>query len=418
MFTILAPILAQLVTVGVGDRTEGRVINNGGTYTEAATYPVVGVALTERRFQLQLGYSPSITVTPLGSEPRHLLLLHNLSQVASYAWHRTTVTETQSLSFGEQNFRVLATSGAAVPPVGSTGTPTTPAPGTGTPPTTGGTGTPGTPTPTPTPAPGSATNPALNLRNSTIDLLSYSASVGVNHAVSSALSWQTLAGYTIYGGTNPASRAQLPTVQGPIASLTVRDQLSGADNVSSTLSTQFSVSSNGNHTLLNNLAAGWTHAFNVMTSVQGSGGVSVARASHSDGYVAYSIFPTFGAGLTHVHPLHPGMLTLSLNGSAAPALDFQTLIVDPRVGFGGTAGFTRDDFFASANVGSSYSISADSNGAFSGVTGGAGMGYRIATAVSIDTGVRIAWQSYQRANSLPWTYAAYLGLSVALSDRL
>ena len=57
---------------------------------------------------------------------------HNLSQLASYSWRRTTVTETQTFSFGEQNFRVLATAGGAAPPLGSTGSPATPTPTPGT----------------------------------------------------------------------------------------------------------------------------------------------------------------------------------------------------------------------------------------------------------------------------------------------
>ncbi len=412
MFTILAPILAQVVTVGVADRSEARVIDNGATYLEAATYPAVGLGFAEKRFQLQLGYSPTLTVTPLDSKPRQYLLLHNLSQVASYAWRRTSVSETQTLSFGEQNFRVFATSGA-LPAVGGTGVP---AVGGVTPPPTTGTPAPGTGVPVS--APGSATNPTLSRDNDTVDILNYSAAIAVNHAVSQAISWSTTAGYNIFGGSNAASRARLPTVQGPAASASVRDQLSGADNVSSSLTLQFSASSNGNHTWLSTLTAGWAHAFNVMTSAQASAGLSGARASRPDGYVAYSIYPTFGVGVMHVRPLHPGSLSLSLNASAAPALDFETLVVDPRVGFGGTAGFTRDKFFASMNVGTSYSISAQNSAAFSGVSAGAGLGYRIATPVSIDGGVRVAWQNYERRAALPWTYVAYIGLSVALSDEL
>jgi len=226
-----------------------------------------------------------------------------------------------------------------------------------------------------------------------------------------------LAGYNVVTGTNAKSRAQLPTVQGPTASVSASDRVTGADTLTSSLTLQYSTSSSGFQTLLSTLAAGWTHAFNVMTVVQGSAGVSGGRASRDDGYVAYSIYPTFGAGLSHARPLHPGTLTLSVNASAAPALDFTTLIVDPRVGFGGSAAFTRDRFFATTNVGSSYSISAERNGAFSGVAGGAGLGYRIADPVSVDTGVRVAWQSYKRSNVIPWTYVGYVGLSIAFSDQ-
>ncbi len=414
MFTILAPVLAQLVTVAVSDRTEGRVVVADDTHYEASTSPSIGLGFTEKRFHLQLAYSPSFTVTPLESKPRQLLVFHNVSMGASYGWRRTTLSVGQSLSFGEQNFRVAATSGSAARAGNGSqgGVP----PGSATPPpSSGGVVTPGTIVSTP--APNSSANPTLNL-DRTVTILNYSASAGVSHTLSPALSVSATAGYGLVTSASSSPDAYLPKVQGPSASASVSDRLSMADMVSSTLSLQYSFSSDGNHTLLSTLGTGWGHAFNVMTSSQLNVGLSGARASRRDGYVAYSIYPTFGAGLSHVRPLHPGTLSLSLNASAAPALDFETLIVDPRVGFGGSAGYSRDSFFAGVSLGSSYSISAERAGAFSGVSGSAGVGYRISGAVSVDSGVRVAWQAYEGRTALPWTYAAYLGLSVAFGGRL
>jgi hypothetical protein len=62
MFTLFGPILAQVVTVAVGDRSEARVVVNDTTEYEAANRPSVGVGMAWRRFTLQLAYSPSFTV--------------------------------------------------------------------------------------------------------------------------------------------------------------------------------------------------------------------------------------------------------------------------------------------------------------------------------------------------------------------
>ncbi len=111
MLSLLAPILAQLVTVSAGDRTEGRVVVIGDTHYEAMVRPLLGLTLSDRRLQLQLSYSPSFTLTPIEADPRWLIF-HNGIFSANYVWRLTTVTASQYVGFGEQNFRVLATGGA------------------------------------------------------------------------------------------------------------------------------------------------------------------------------------------------------------------------------------------------------------------------------------------------------------------
>ncbi len=92
--------------------------------------------------------------------------------------------------------------------------------------------------------------------------------------------------------------------------------------------------------------------------------------------------------------------------------------MDPQLSFDGGAAYSRESFFSTLTVGTSYSISGRQEGAFSGVRGSLGAGYRLGAAVAVDCGVRAAYQTYQGATALPLTFAAYVGLSVAFSDRL
>jgi hypothetical protein len=70
MSPLFGPILAQIVALGVADRTEGRYIVNGDKHTEAVTTPRVNLNLGWKHSALNLGYGPSVTVTPLGWDSR------------------------------------------------------------------------------------------------------------------------------------------------------------------------------------------------------------------------------------------------------------------------------------------------------------------------------------------------------------
>ena len=117
MLSLLAPILAQLVTLSVGDRTEARYIAGDDTHFEGATRPLAGLAFGWKRAALTLVYAPSITVTPLERTPRDVLFFQTAALVGSYHWRRTTLSVTEAVGYGQLSFRVQAFADPGANPV-------------------------------------------------------------------------------------------------------------------------------------------------------------------------------------------------------------------------------------------------------------------------------------------------------------
>src|SRR5437868_6511242 len=105
MSPLLGHILAQVVSLGVGDRTEGRyVVDAVNKHYEAATYLRTGLGLAWKHSALNLAYAPSLVVTPLDSPSREALLFHNAGVAGIYHAQRTTVTASENLGIGKLNF--------------------------------------------------------------------------------------------------------------------------------------------------------------------------------------------------------------------------------------------------------------------------------------------------------------------------
>src|SRR3954463_6199406 len=100
MLPLLAPILAQLVTLNLGDRTTARYVHSDVNHTEASTQPLVGLNFDWRRSALMLAYMPTITVIPLEKTPRDVLVFHYGSLLGNYRWRNTIVTLTESIGYG------------------------------------------------------------------------------------------------------------------------------------------------------------------------------------------------------------------------------------------------------------------------------------------------------------------------------
>src|SRR3954468_7754657 len=116
MSPLLAPILAQLVTLQLGDRTEARYTGYVGDSTvapqaSASTAPVVGLTVNDRRAVLQLLYVPSLTLSPLNSSPRELYVFHTAAASAGYRWRRTTAQLGSSFSIGSLALRLASVQG-------------------------------------------------------------------------------------------------------------------------------------------------------------------------------------------------------------------------------------------------------------------------------------------------------------------
>ena len=426
MVALLGPILAQLVSLSIADRTEAREIAGLSTvpYTEYATRPLVAIDSDWRHTRLTLSYSPALTLTTLGEENWMLLVYQTAALTGSYQLRRTLFSVNESVGYGEQSFQQLTLAGGgptvaqAPGPVGAGGGPA---------PTAVGTVLNGVPT---TGANGTATQAQLRALNTPIHVVSLSTTANVTYTESRNLSYGGELGYTVGGATREAERASYPFMGGPRGSVFARYGWGHMDSVTSTVNLQYShatehlgardaatmmlVTVPAQSIWFGTWNETWTHGFNRNTTVQLGGGLSASRSpvANDGSVVAWTIFPTFNAGVTEKAIVARGTLGLGLLVSSAPTLNLTTLTVDPQLTATAKAAWTRDRFFTGIAGGTAFSISnVQGSSDFQSATGAASVGYILGRAVSVDAGVRGAWQSFGGVTSFPFTYAAFVGLN-------
>ena len=105
MSPLFGPILAQLVTMSVFDRTEARHTRSDVNYSEVATYPRVTLDVGWKQGTLRFAYLPAITITPLEADSPSAIVLQSGAVALSNRWQRTTVTAGEWLSYGEVSLR-------------------------------------------------------------------------------------------------------------------------------------------------------------------------------------------------------------------------------------------------------------------------------------------------------------------------
>jgi hypothetical protein len=437
MSPLLAPIFAQAISLQVGDRTEVRVTQYENTRMEGTTNPAATLSVTGRRQDLRLTYSPSFVLSPLDSTPRQLYVFHTMSVGVGYRLRRTSLQLTSSLSIGTINFRVLGpqaqpttnrnqsgdTNGTGTPTTGTptTGTPTTGTPTTGTPTT--GTPTTGTPTPgTPTGSGNTPTTPNLGagLQRPTKDRkVRYYASttaLGVTHQISKTVPMSASVGMTTAGGIGKVAGADYPTLRAwfVTGSTGYSFATSAKDSFFGGLGLTKSWSSTGDEAATLTGSGAWSHRLGKRTSASLSGGLGITRFSRASGLAGFSIFPTFQASLSHQTRLGRGVLSFAASAFSSPVLDPLRALVDPRVGVGGGIGYDYGRLSLGTSASSTVSVApADNNaGSVNSSQAEAHAGYQLGDIGEIDTGVRVAHQTYQGAQVFPTTWGAFVGLSL------
>ncbi len=254
----------------------------------------------------------------------------------------------------------------------------------------------------------------------------FQSKLAVAQLLSHTVSLTGSVSYSLTGAIETGVRYLYPFLRGPTANVSVRDQYDRRNIVGSVFSVNYTTATFGNRppiqpsadTLLMTATENWTHHFDIETSAQVGAGLSGGRNSRADGYVAYNVYPTFLANLTHIVRLMPSVLTLSLGASSTPALDPLTLKLDPRVSLLASAGWQREHFFSNLSGASMFSISGQQQDAFSSIGGAANIGYQFGKAVAMDGGVRAAWQNYQGVTVLPLSYAGFIGVTVGVNKSL
>jgi hypothetical protein len=457
MSVLLAPLLAQVLTLGVAERTDARYLTPAvrnvvpfAYHYEAAARPSARLQLTSKRFNLMLGYAASFTTVGLESPQRELVVYQAGFLTTSYQVRlsRTTLTLSNTASISLVDFTQQALSGSfgavpggnapggfgaqpvpggapAAPPPGGT---TTNTPGTGTtnPPTTGTGGNPTTP-----PMSGNPTGAPQAYGNPTDKVLygSWAVNLTLAHPVNRRFTLMALAGYNMAGALNPGAfdpsvRTYYQLTRGAIVggAATYVYPLSGRDSLVTSVAVQQAWSSFSQATSAQ-ANESWVHRFNRRTISTLGAGVGVTRTPIFEEYHAYSVFPTFVASLSHENRIARGIFTSNIGAYSAPVLDPLRGTVDPRVGGMASVGWTRDRFFARLVGNAALSLAqrrtgglAQTNaGALNAVSAASIVGYRLTKWLYADATAAVAQQTYYQAqnqtSSVPLVYAVMLGLT-------
>jgi hypothetical protein len=279
---------------------------------------------------------------------------------------------------------------------------------------------PGTPTtPTTTPVEGvqqtRTVNRAVHYGTSTTTLQ-------LTHLVSRQLTLGASGAYTAAGGLDDSARVDYPVIRGVTAGVQATHvwQFTGIDSFLLDATGQHAWSSNGNLVTSVLASDNWRHAFDKHTGSIGGVGISIVRFARFDGLVAYSIFPTFQAGVAHTRPVAHGNLNLQLLAFSRPALDPLRATIDPRLGGSLTAGWTGKHFSTSVTGDAAISVapSVNNTGAFDAFRGTFLLAYRFNDYFMADTGMRFAQQAFQNTNTIPFNYTAFAALSFNYLESL
>jgi len=437
-------ILAQTVAFSVGDRSEVRLVAAPDRHLEAATGPTVAARSDWKHLTLGAGYGAALALVPLESEPRAFTVFNNVFVTGSYRWQTTTLTVGQTLGFGSLNFatqalsdpgtNITANSGVGLPPAGGAtgnagGGAAAPAPipiG-----TVVGPG--GAPVNNGTPGTGVGGQNQLRAVNTVVHFRSLSTRVGIARELTPVTRVGFDAAYVRAGGTGEEDQKNYPPVQGYRFGALFAYRFSVRDDVSSTAALQYSLTDVVPLTPLPAdslkpkpltswiVTAGetWGHHFDARTTGTAGFGVSYTRTPRGDGVTANSIYPTLSLGISTVKFVSRGTLNLSAGAAAAPVLDPIAQVVDPRLTFGGSAGYQKHDYFVGVAVASALSLAGQgAPGGLTSVGGSFGVGYRFTTGLSADAGVRTAYQRYQGTNVIPLTYGAFVGVTIGAATTL
>lgn len=409
MALALVPVLAQALTVQVGDRAEvRRRFEADESFFEVENGANVSVRVASRNSGLGAYYAPSIVVTPLESLPRETVIFHRVGADASLTWklsRRTTIRASQSATYDQTNTRLQALSAPLAAPGtdGQTPEPTPdpgPDPGTGMPPS-------GMPEPAPT-----TPDTDIVASSNTVEIGSARTELTLDHALSSKSSLQSYAAYVLTSGLFE-SREVYPLIQGPEGGATYSIGVSRRDELSTTLTGRYAFSSVGERAVLVTLSEGWAHRFSRYATMNAGVGVGYAWTDPVDGPPESEFYPGGNAGLgfSWVSKVQGGRLTVSVGATYAPVLDQARFRPDARVGLSGGVTWTKRRLTLYAQTYGTLSAEPDDPGALNSVFGSAGAGYELGAGFVLEGGARAAWQTFEQVAIVRPTAALFVALS-------
>lgn len=430
MSPLLVPLFAQLVSLGLGNRTEARYVDYEIEQFEGSTSPHAELAVRTRRADFSLGYGPTLTLQPLEKKPRELLVFHDASASAGYRFRHTRLTLASSLGLGETNFRLAALRGPGAPTMdaeGDTGSggeepsadpeqpgsePTEPAAPTA--------AAPEVPDPS---QPGSESGAEqLQIVDRVVRYYISSTTLGLAHEPMKDVSLSVQTGHYRAGGLDDVSRELYPELRGWFVggSAGYTHRLTSRDAFASSASLVKTWSSTGSEAATLNGQEVWQHVIDSRTTTALGAGLNITRFSQDNGLRGFSVFPTFQAALAHQLTLWRGALSLTVFAYSTPALDPLRALVDPRVGVGGNLSYVRERFSLNLGGGSALSLAPEDHdtGAIDSAQADGSVAYRIAEMLEVDAGARYVRQAVQGVTVLPSSYAAYVGIELGYAVQL
>jgi len=397
MSPLFAPVFAQLITIGVYDRTEARHVTLSDAHYEAQTTPGASLTLAWRHSDLALRYAVSLLVLPLESKSREWLPYHTVGLNASYRLRRTSFGFTNTTSFGALNFQTATLNGAqaAADPAAPEATPGEPA--------------------------SPETVPQVYVANRTVHRVVSITSFDAVHGLDRNTTLSGGVRYSLAAGSG-ADAEREPRVAGLAftASLQHSTKLSAHDSATLNIVALDNWSSSGNHATTTQATDTWQHALDRHTSTILGAGLSVLRLHQDSGLTAFTILPTLFTGLDYSSLAGRGRLTLQLRARSAPAPDPLRGTVDPRLTGLASVGWARDRFSSAMSGYGAASLAPRENnsGALDAYGASTTAGYRFTDWLSAEVGARLARQNFEGTTQLPLSYAVFVALSVGYDWKL
>jgi hypothetical protein len=401
MQSLLVPVLAQLLTVGTGASTEARyVASEADRRFESFSSAGVAVGLRLPHLSLDATYSPSITISPLERAPRSVTVTDSFNGTVTadyvFRFKRSSLGLSQSATYTLENPVLDALNGAA--PVPSAPAPRPPADQGGAQP----------PPNQPTTSPAADARPGENYR---VQLWTLRSGLTYDNLLSQKTLFTANANYQLTAGFG-RSRRDYPLVQGPDGRFELAYRLSARGTLTSTLGAQYGWSDTGSKGFISGLAERYAYQFTRRTRGDIAVGVAYSNSQVKSGPRTHSILPAGSAGLDQNTRFYGGTLTLGSRVSSAPVLDVTTATIDPRLGFALNAGWTRRRLSLNADASAAISMAGGDNaGALNSVAANAGAGYDLGAGFSANTGVRLAWQTFEGKSVIPASTAVFVGVS-------
>lgn len=400
----LAPVLAQVVALGTGDRTEARVrVDQSVVRYDAESLAWASLGVKSRRAGLDLGYAFLLSGLGVGSGDQELAALHNEYLGASFRLRRTFVSIGQSGSYGERNFRslsvtprdALARGEAAEPPASSDEPrPSEPGPREGL----GGT------------MPPPEAQPILI--DEAVRVGALAGGIGLTTLLSRRLEATGYAGYDYSGGLDELSRLVYPVYYGPFGSAGVNYRLGPSDGTSTHLTGRLATNFDGEDATIATLEQRWSHRWddNLETEL-GAGIAAVDSDIAAQGPSLPPYLPVGWGALAYRSRIAFEISVTTATLIVTPGLDRLTGVIDERAELRVEQRWTDGDFEMIGTANASQSLT--SAGLTLTSLGADGLvAWHVKPPFAVETGFRMFWQKYAALDPL-YAYALFVAFRVS-----